>query len=84
MTEAEYVKKHKENGNKKEAGKGDAWEKAWVEDRENIAIHRENAKINMDAVIVETANKDKVLAKIAIEKSPGGAWYGNDFDTAEQ
>jgi hypothetical protein len=124
MTEADYVKKHKDDGNKKEAGKGDAWEKQWLDDREtrfepkfiqnftqfsgitagtlasakytlklvttftepgfNIAIHRENARINMDVILVETANKDKVLAKITIEKSPGGAWYGNDFDTGER
>ena len=34
MSEADYVKKKKDEYNKKEAGKGDAWEKAWMEDRE--------------------------------------------------
>lgn len=33
-TEAEYVQKKTEKLNKKEAGKGDEWAKAWIEDRE--------------------------------------------------
>ncbi len=32
-TEAEYVEKKKEEYNKKEAGKGDKWAEAWVNDR---------------------------------------------------
>ena len=50
----------------------------------NIAIHRKNAEVNMEALLVETANKDKVLGKVTIDKSPGGAWFDNDFDTGER
>ena len=34
-TEAEYIKDKKEAYNKKEVGKGDEWEKAWIADRQN-------------------------------------------------
>lgn len=34
-TEAEYVNKKKEEYNKKEAGKGDKWAEAWVNDRKS-------------------------------------------------
>ncbi|RYE23860.1 MAG: hypothetical protein EOP51_09300 [Sphingobacteriales bacterium] len=34
--EADYVKQKKDEYNKKEAGRGDAWEKAWVADRKNL------------------------------------------------
>jgi hypothetical protein len=34
--EADYVAKRVEEYNKKEAGKGDAWAKAWVSDRTNV------------------------------------------------
>ena len=33
--EEEYVSKKKEEYNKKEAGRGDNWAKAWVDDRKN-------------------------------------------------
>jgi hypothetical protein len=125
MTETEYVNKKRDEYNKKEAGKGDNWVKAWEDDREtrfepkflqsfnqfsggmtagplasakytmlvkttftepgyNIVVHRVNAQINLDATIVETANRSKVVAKITVEKSPGGAWFDNDFDTGQR
>ncbi|MDR1896716.1 MAG: hypothetical protein LBR10_08000 [Prevotellaceae bacterium] len=34
LSEEEYVKKKVEQSNEKEAGKGDAWHKAWISDRE--------------------------------------------------
>ena len=117
--EADYVQKKRDDYNKKEAGRGDQWVKAWIGDRKdrfepkfielftkyslmneskdakytiifnttftepgyNIYISRENAKINGDAVIVETADKTKVLATISIEKAPGRTFGGNDYDT---
>ncbi|HOA39458.1 MAG TPA: hypothetical protein PLQ32_10510 [Flavihumibacter sp.] len=124
MSEADYVKKKKDEYNKKEAGKGDAWEKAWMEDREtryeprfiqsftqfsgmtggpiasakytaivktvfvepgyNIAITRKNAEVNLEILIVETANKSHVIGKITCDKSPGGSFWENDFDTGER
>ena len=47
----------------------------------NIGITRQNAYIDGEAWIVETANKDKVIAKISIMNSPGGTAFGYDFDT---
>ena len=48
-----------------------------------IAI-RKSAYINAEILIVETANKSKVLAKLSIDKSPGNAMWGNDYDTGER
>ncbi len=124
MSEEEYVKKKQTDYNKKEAGKGDNWVKAWQDDRQtrfepmfiqnfntfsgmtggplasakytiivhttftepgfNIVAYRKNAEINLEALVVETANKSKVLAKITIDKSPGGAWFDNDFDNGQR
>ena|SRR5438067_10791290 len=47
----------------------------------NIYISRENAKISGDAVIVETANRSKVIATISVEKAPGRTFGGYDYDT---
>ena len=48
----------------------------------NIYISRKNAKINADVWIVETANKDKVVAKFTIDGAPGRTFGGYDYDTA--
>lgn len=50
----------------------------------NIVVHRENARIDMEVTLVETSNKSRALAKMSIEKSPGGAWFDNDFDTGQR
>jgi hypothetical protein len=51
----------------------------------NIAITRKSAQINGEAWVVETANKNNVIAKIRVEKSPGKAfWSGNDYDTGDR
>ncbi len=42
---------------------------------------RKNAEIDAEAVIVETANRDKVIAVLTIENAPGGVWGGYDYDT---
>ena len=47
----------------------------------NIYITRKNAKINGEAWIVETANRDKVVAKLNLEGAPGRTFGGGDFDT---
>src|SRR5262249_19814200 len=50
----------------------------------NIAITRKSAAIDGEAWIVETANKNNVIAKIRVEKAPGKAfWSGNDYDTGD-
>jgi hypothetical protein len=125
MSEADYVKKKRDEFNKKESGKGDTWVKAWEDDREtrfqpkfiqafntfsggitagplaaakytlivkttftepgyNIVVHRVNAQIDVEATVVETADHSKVIGKVTVEKSPGGAWFENDFDTGQR
>lgn len=53
----------------------------FIEPGYNIGISRKNATINGEALIVETANKSKVLAKISVDKAPGGTFWGTDLDT---
>lgn len=117
--EADYVAEKTAAYNKKEAGNGDKWAKAWVEDREtrfrpkfvelfestsdmkveesakytmifnttytepgfNVYVTRKNAEISGEILIVETANKSKVLAKITLERAQGRTFGGYDFDT---
>jgi hypothetical protein len=47
----------------------------------NVYISRHNAEINGEAMIVETAHPDKVLATISIEKAPGRTFGGDDYDS---
>lgn len=120
--EADYVADKTESLNKKEAGRGDTWSKAWVSDRKerfepkfnelfekssnmsiskdakytlifktlttepgfNIGITRKNAEINAEVLVVETANRDKVVAKATVQKAVGRTFGGYDFDTGER
>jgi hypothetical protein len=50
----------------------------------NIVISRKNAKINADAVIVETANRNKVIATISVDNVPGRTFGGYDYDTGQR
>lgn len=50
----------------------------------NIGITRKNAYIDGEVLIVETANKDKVLARLTIEDARGKVFMGNDYDTGER
>ncbi|MBV4356800.1 hypothetical protein [Pinibacter aurantiacus] len=119
--EKDYIDKKKEDMNKKEAGTGDKWAKAWIDDRDNrykpkfeelftkntplqvndkgnskytlvykttflepgynIGISRKNAQHNAEVFIVEAANKNKVLARITLDKALGRDFWGADFDT---
>jgi hypothetical protein len=47
----------------------------------NIGISRRDAYIDGEALIVETANPDNVIAKIAVDDCPGRTFGGYDFDT---
>ncbi len=53
----------------------------FVEPGYNIGVWRKNAKIDGDAVIVETANKSKVIATISLDNALGRTFGGYDFDT---
>jgi len=46
----------------------------------NVYVSRHNAEISGEAMIVETAHPDKVLATISIEKAPGRTFGGEDYD----
>lgn len=50
----------------------------------NIGITRKNAEINAEVWVVETANKDKVVAKATVQKAVGRTFGGYDFDTGER
>lgn len=47
----------------------------------NVGIWRENASLNLEISIVETANKGKALATISVMKALGRTFGGFDFDT---
>jgi len=47
----------------------------------NVGVWRKNAEINGEVWIVETANKNNVIAKISIQKALGRTFGGYDFDT---
>jgi hypothetical protein len=50
----------------------------------NVGVMRRDAYIDGEALVVETANPDKVLAKITIDNVPGRTGGGYDFDTGER
>src|SRR5688572_19837366 len=52
-------------------------EPGWV----GVGIIRKNARIDGEAVIVETANRGNVIAKLAVINSPGYGGMGYDYDT---
>jgi hypothetical protein len=116
--EKEYIEKKKGEYNKKEPGKGDAWEKSWFSDRTgrfeprfvesfilagmsekqdaqytvifnttfiepgfNVGVARRNAYIDGGAVLVATADKSKILARLTVDNAPGRIYGGYDFDT---
>lgn len=50
----------------------------------NIAVMRKNANIDLEVLLVATADKSKVLGKITVDNSPGGTFFENDFDAGER
>jgi hypothetical protein len=50
----------------------------------NIGISKMPAFIDGEVMIVETANRNKVVAKITIKNSPGSQAWGFDFDTGSR
>ena len=50
----------------------------------NVGVWRSNAYINGTAKLVETKNRDKVVAEFTINKMPGRDVSGYDFDTGER
>lgn len=120
LTEADYIKRKKEDYDSKEPGRGDKWEAAWYNDREvrfepqfnelfakyammstngedakytlifrttrtepgwNVGVMRAPARIDGEVIIIETANPDKVVAKLSVVNAPGRDAMGFDFET---
>lgn len=52
-------------------------EPGWV----GVGIIRKNARIDGEAVIVETANPKNVIAKLTVTNAPGFGGMGYDYDT---
>ncbi|HEY0274357.1 MAG TPA: hypothetical protein VGC22_14285 [Chitinophaga sp.] len=50
----------------------------------NVGVWRKNASIDGEAIIVETADPSKVVARITVENAPGRVFMGNDYDTGER
>ncbi|HOX83989.1 MAG TPA: hypothetical protein PLS08_13240 [Chryseolinea sp.] len=47
----------------------------------NVGVMSKPAFINMEVTVVETANRDKVVAKITVMNAPGRSAFGYDFET---
>ncbi|MDP4213755.1 MAG: hypothetical protein Q8918_08775 [Bacteroidota bacterium] len=47
----------------------------------NVGVMKKSALIDAEAWIVESDNKDHVVAKISVMKSPGRTFWGSDYDT---
>jgi hypothetical protein len=52
-------------------------EPGWV----GVGLIRRSARIDGDVLIVETANRSNVIAKLAVENAPGAGGMGYDYDT---
>ncbi len=50
----------------------------------NIYISKKNAEIDAEVTIVETANRSKVIAVIAVKNAPGRTFSGNDYATSDR
>lgn len=50
----------------------------------NVYVTRKNAEIDGEALLVETANKCKVIARMSVLNCPGRTFGGNDYDTGER
>ncbi len=50
----------------------------------NIMVHQEPAQIDGLAMIVETANKSHIIAKLSLVKANGRGYWGSEFDTGER
>jgi hypothetical protein len=50
----------------------------------NVGVSRKRANIDAIALIVETANRGNVVAKLTVDNAPGKNFWGYDFDTGER
>ena len=50
----------------------------------NVGVMRKNSEIDVEVLLVETADKGKVLGRLLINNIPGRDAFGYDFDTGER
>ncbi|HEY9176416.1 MAG TPA: hypothetical protein VIN07_01935 [Flavipsychrobacter sp.] len=50
----------------------------------NVYVQRKNAEIDGEALLVETADHNKVIARMSVLNCPGRTFGGNDYDTGER
>lgn len=53
----------------------------FIEPGYNVHVSRKNASIDGELWIVETANKNNVIAKISFKGAPGRTFGGYDYDS---
>jgi hypothetical protein len=53
----------------------------FIEPGYNIYVSKQNAMINVEVYIVETANPSNILVKYTIKRIPGRTFMGDDYDT---
>jgi hypothetical protein len=80
----ELFEKHSDMGVKKDAKYTMIFHTMSTEPGFNVGVWKKNAEISAEILIVETANKGNVLAKITVQNSPGRSFWGNDYDTGER
>jgi hypothetical protein len=85
--EPDFIKLFTENSGMSVSDKGKytlIFHTTSIEPGFNIGITRKNAYIDAEVLIVETANKSNVIAKISVDNSPGRTAFGYDYDTGER
>jgi hypothetical protein len=80
----ELFEKYSELSNKKDAKYTLILHTSFTEPGFNVGVMKRNAQINTDILIVETADHNKVIARITMDKVPGRSFWGSDFDTGER
>jgi hypothetical protein len=80
----ELFQKYGELGIKKDAKYTMIFHTTFTEPGYNVGVWKKNAEINAEIIIVETANRSNVLAKITVQNAPGRSFWGNDYDTGER
>lgn len=77
----ELFEKYSDLSNKKDAKYTLILHTSFTEPGFNVGVWKKNAEINTDAWIVETADHNKVIAKISMDRVPGRSFWGGDYDT---
>jgi len=82
--EPKFVELFTENSNMKEDKNATytlIFNTSFTEPGFNIGVMRQNAYIDGEVTIVETKNRNNVIAKLTVSKAPGRDVMGVDFDT---